>query len=117
MTTKVPNVFGLLSPVRDMDAKGWLAFVSVGRSSDAPVVKLQCLEPFEEKYEYGLATLLDAAACGRGFNFGDAGNDKLWHRLSPVAVAALAAEARSKVPATVGQFEMRWIPNDPTVPF
>lgn len=103
--------------MRDVDAKAWLAIVSVGRSNVTPVVKQQCLEPFEEKYEYGLATLLNSAAVGRGFNFGDTGNDKLWHRPSPFAVAALAAEARSKVPATVGQPDMRWIPSDPTVPF
>ena len=117
MTTASPRFTVALEPVHDMDAKAWAATLSFSEDDRAPVVTLHSLQPYKERYSYLLCTMLDAAADGRGFNFGNFGGDATMHRFSPVALSSLAALARKRVPGTAGRFEVVWVPTDPEVPF
>lgn len=105
-----------IGSVRDMSASTWTASMHLGREG-SPTVVLQRSYPYQERYAYALASMLDAVADGRGFNFGDFSSYATTHRLSPVALATLAVDARRRIPGTVGRFEVRWVPNDPNVPF
>jgi len=117
MTPATSRTSVLLPSVRDMDASVWTATLCFGGGEKQPTVKLERQQPFCEAYTYLVASFLECAAENRGFNFGDLGRDATSHRLSPVATAALAAEARRRIPATVGRFEVLWLPDDGKVPF
>jgi hypothetical protein len=100
-----------------MDAGVWETTLLYSADNRPPAVTLQRFKPIQERYAYALTGMLDAVADGRGFNFGNFGSDATTHRLSPVALSLLAAQARRRVPGTVGRFEVVWVPNDPRVPF
>jgi len=105
-----------LGIVRDMNAATWAASLHLSREG-SPTVALQRSQPYQERYVYALDSMLDVVADGRGFNFGDYGRDATTQRLSPIALEALAVGARRRIPGTVGRFEVRWVPNDPEMPF
>lgn len=117
MKALTPPITVGLDTVHDMDARPWTATLQLRSDNASPTVVLQSQQPYRERYAYALVSMLDAVADGRGFNFGNHSSDATTHRLSPVALSLLAAQARHRVPGTVGRFEMVWIPNDPKVPF
>lgn len=117
MKAVTPPITVGLDPVYDMNARQWTATLQLRSDDASPTVVLQSQQPHRERYAYALVSMLDAVADGRGFNFGDFGREVSTHRLSPVALSLLAAQARRRVPGTDGRFEMVWIPNDPKVPF
>lgn len=106
-----------LLSVCDMEASTWAATLQFGAQDTQPTVKLERRKPFREAYTYLVASFMECAAENRGFNFGDFGRESTTHRLSPVATAALSAEARRRVPRAVGSFEVHWLPSDGKVPF
>lgn len=106
-----------LSRVCDMDANAWTATLRFGGCDKQPVVMLERRQPFHEAYTYLVASFMECASENRGVNFGDFGRDATSHRLSPVATAALAAEARRRIPGALGRYEVRWFPSDEKVPF
>lgn len=117
MKAVTPPITVNLDPVHDMNARCWAAMLHLRSDDASPTVVLQSQQPCAERYAYALTGMLDAVADGRGFNFGNYGSDATTHRLSPVALSLLAAQARRRVPGTVGRFEVVWVPNDPRVPF
>lgn len=112
-TTRTP--VPLLS-VRDMNAGQWAATLYFG-GDKRPTIRLHRQKPLCESYAYLVSSFIENAAEGRGFGFGDFGRDATTHRLSPVATAVVSAEALRRIPALVGRFELRWVPDDGKVPF
>lgn len=111
------NSVTVLAPTHDMDARPWMVSLQFRTGDAEPLVKLHSRLNYDERYEYLVSTVVEAAAEGRGFHFGHGASEKTMHRLSNVATAAIAAEAISRIPGTVGRIEVRWVPNDPRVPF
>ncbi|WP_313082591.1 hypothetical protein [Pulveribacter sp.] len=106
-----------LTPVRDMDAAAWSVSLTFGADDVAPTVELHRELPLAERYSYFLDTLLDCVIAGSPMCFGDYGHETTAHVLGPIAVMQVATEAVHRIPGTVGRFEVRWVPNDPEVPF
>lgn len=117
MKAVTPPITVGLDLVHDMNARQWAATLQLRSDDASPTVVLESKQPYMERYAYAMTGVLDAVADGRGFNFGNFGSDATTHRLSPVALSLLAAQARRRVPGTVGRFEVVWVPNDPRVPF
>jgi hypothetical protein len=104
-----------LDPVRDDEGELWTVEARFVTSDIAPTITFEHAG-HGQRVTYLLSSILDAAVAGRGLMVNGRAFASAPLRIGGVALRHAAA-ARHAVPGSIGRFKVRWIPNDPEVPF
>ncbi len=110
-------IFRVLAPVRDMNGERWDVVLKLGAELGPVLSFVQCEGKVHRRADYYLSTVMETIVQGEPFIFGGPGCSETPRRIGAPAVVQLVAEAAAAIPATVGEFEVRWRPFDPEAPF